>query len=97
MPSLDDPVPLPSNGWGPSLPRGGSPGFKPRLPSLRPSLLKIDAYGAVGNADRKCKAKTNLVSAYGQNLGAYAAKPHLPVLEIGKVWNLAYDIWLLMD
>ena len=28
------------------------------------------------NADRKCKAKTNLVSACGQNLGVYTAKPN---------------------
>ena len=40
--------------------------------------------GAVRNADRKCKAKTNLVSACGKpNLGEYTAKPHLPGL--GKI------------
>ena len=35
--------------------------------------------GAVRNADRKCKTKTNF-AAYGQNLGEYTAKPHLPDL-----------------
>ena len=43
-------------------------------------LIKVIGYytffrrsGAVRNADRKCKAKTNLVSACGQNLGEYTA------------------------
>ena len=40
--------------------------------------------GSVGNADRKCKAKTNF-AAYGQNLGVYAAKPNLPVLGLRKL------------
>ena len=35
--------------------------------------------GSVGNADRKCKAKTNF-AACGQNLGEYTAKPNLPDL-----------------
>ena len=37
----------------------------------------ISEIGAVRNADRKCKAKTYF-AACGQNLGEYAAKPHLP-------------------
>ena len=42
--------------------------------------------GAVRNADRKCKAKTNF-AACGQNLGEYTAKPHLPGLEDDAVNN----------
>ena len=56
MPSLDDPVPLPSNGWGPSLPSNGwEPWFQtaPTGSGTEPLIFsKIDTYGAVGNADR---------------------------------------------
>ena len=42
----------------------------------------LEMRGAVRHADRKCKAKTNLVSVCGKpNLGEYTAKPHLPVKE----------------
>ena len=48
------------------------------FPTNKPTFTNC----AVRNADRKCKAKTNLVSACGKpNLGEYTAKPHLPIIE----------------
>ena len=51
--------------------------------AARVVFSKIDSYGAVRNANRKCKAKTNLVSACRRpNLGEYTAEPHLPGLGV---------------
>ena len=48
-------------------------------PLLKRAYRSCVKPGSVRNADRKCKAKTNLVSACGKpNLGAYTAKPNLP-------------------
>ncbi len=45
--------------------------------------------GAVRNADRKCKAKTNF-AACGQNLGVYTAKPHLPGKKVSFYFPIHY-------
>ena len=51
------------------------------------------------NADRKCKAKTNLpvFAACGQNLGEYAAKPNLPGLGSRRLFFLKLTLMGLGD